>query len=77
MVNYKEVRVKLTNNQLNKSKSAAKKKTGTTLWTNKINFQDEEFPHKLFLMIRQKTRKDAFANNMSTSIKLSKLNLLK
>ena len=76
MVKYKEVRVKLTNNQLNKSKSAAKKKTGTT-WTNKINFQDEEFPHKLFLMIRQKTRKDAFANNMSTSIKFSKLNLLK
>ena len=31
MVNYEEVRVKLTNTQLNKLKSAVKNKTGTTL----------------------------------------------
>ena len=41
MESYEEARVKLTNTQLNKSKSAAKNKTGTTLITKK-NFQDEE-----------------------------------
>ena len=30
MANYEEARVKLTNTQLNKSKSEAKNKTGTT-----------------------------------------------
>ena len=34
MVNYEEARVKLTNNQLNKLKSAAKNKTETTLNNN-------------------------------------------
>ena len=32
---------------------------------NKKNFEDEELPHELFL--------DAFANNMSADIKLSKV----
>ena len=54
MVNYKEARVKLTNNQLKKLESAAKHKSGTTLTITK-KFQDEEFPHELFLAIRQKT----------------------
>ena len=35
MVNYQEPRVKLTNTQLNKLKSAARKKTGTILRLNK------------------------------------------
>ena len=35
MANYQEVTVKLTNTQLNKSKSAAKNKTGTMLELNK------------------------------------------
>ena len=45
MANYQEVRVKLTNTQLNKLKSAAKNKTGTILRINRKNFQDEELPH--------------------------------
>ena len=49
MVSYEEARVKLTNTQLNKLKSAAKNKTGTTLRITKKNFQDEELPHELFL----------------------------
>ena len=38
----------------------------------KKNFQDEEFPHQSFLPARQKIKKkgNAFANNMSTEIKL-------
>ena len=46
MVNYKEARVKLKNNQLNKLKSAAKNKTGA------MNY--ELFSHELFLIRRQK-----------------------
>ena len=61
MANYQEVRIKLTNTQLNKLKSAAKNKTGTTLRLSKRNFEDGE----LFLRTRQTTKiKNAFANNM-------------
>ena len=42
MVNYEEVRVKLTNAQLHKLKSATKHKAGTTL---KRIVQDKELPH--------------------------------
>ena len=42
MANYEKVRVKLTNTQLRKSKSAARNKTGTTLIITKKNSQDEE-----------------------------------
>ena len=54
MTNYEEARVKLTNNHLNKLKSASKNKTGTALRKTKKNFQDEELPHELFLITRQK-----------------------
>ena len=55
MTNYQEARVKLANTQLNKLKSATERKTGTILILNKKNVEDE----------------NAFANNMSTDIKLS------
>ena len=42
MANYQEGKVKLTNTQLNKLKSAAKTKTGTILRLNKKNFEDKE-----------------------------------
>ena len=73
MANYQEVRVKLTNTQLNKLKSAAKSKTRTILRFSKKNFEDEELPHELFLTKRQTTKiRNVFSNNMSTDIKLSK-----
>ena len=73
MANYEEAGVKLTNTQLNKSKSEAKNKTGTTWRITKKNFQDEELPHELFLTIRQKTKiRNTFAKNKSSDIKLSK-----
>ena len=63
MANYQEMRVNLTNSQLSKLN---------------IDFEDEELPHELFLTTRQKTKiRNAFANNMSTDIKLSKLKYLK
>ena len=43
MANYQEARVKLTNTQLNKLKSAVKNKTGRTLRITKKNFQDDGF----------------------------------
>ena len=56
MTNFQEARVKLTNTQLNKLKSAGKNKAGTTLKITKNKFQDEELPHKLFLTIKQKNK---------------------
>ena len=44
----------------------------------KTTFQDEELPHDLFLTTRQKAKiRNAFSNNMSTDIKLSKVQLSK
>ena len=78
MSNYQEARVKLTNTQLNKLKSAAKNKTGAILRLSKKNFEDEELPHELFLTTRQTTKiRTAFANNMSTGIKFSKIQISK
>ena len=78
MANYQEARVKLTNAHLNKSKSAAKYKTGTILRLNKKNFEDEELPHELFLTTRQTTKiRNAFASNMPIDIKLSKTQISK
>ena len=41
MTNYEEARVKKTNTQLNKLKSAARIKTGTTYRITKKYFQDK------------------------------------
>ena len=67
-------------------KSAAKNKTQTTLRIIKIKqnkkkqkkkkIQDKELPHELLLTTRQKTKiKNAFANNISTDIRISKAQL--
>ena len=81
MANYQAKRVKLTNTKLNKLKSPAKKKKKNArgiLRLNKKNFEDEEFPHELFLKTRQTAKvRNAFANNMSTDINLVKLKYLK
>ena len=78
MENYQEARVKLTNTQLKKVKSAAKNKTGTILGLNKKKFEDEELPHELFITKRQTTKmRNTFANNTLTNIKLSKTQISK
>ena len=78
MANYKEARVKLTNTQLNKSKSAAKNKTGTILRLSRKKLEGEKLPHELILTTRQTTKiRTAFADNMSTDIKLSKAQISK
>ena len=55
MPNYQQVKVKLTNTQLNKLKSAARNKTGTISRLYKKNFEDEELPHEFFLTTTQAT----------------------
>ena len=44
MAKYQDARIKLTNTQLSKLKSAAKNKTGTILRSNKKKVEDEELP---------------------------------
>ena len=72
------MRVKLTNTQVKILKSAAKNKSGTILRLNKKIFKDEELQNELFLTTRQTTKiRNAFADNMSTDIKLSKAKISK
>ena len=48
------------------------------LWLNKKIFEDEELPHEIFLTTRQTTKiRNAFANNMSTDIRLIKSQIYK
>ena len=52
--------------------------TETILKLNQKNFEDEELPHELVLAKIQTTRiRNAFANNISTDIKLSKAQISK
>ena len=65
MVEYSNVTVKLSNSQLNKLKTAVKKKTGVILRMNIKMFRENNLPHVLFLTTRQKTNlRNAFANNI-------------
>ena len=73
MANYQEERVKLTKYEVKQIKISSKK---GILRLNKKNFEDEEFPHELFLKTRQTAKvRNVFANNMSTDINLVKFKL--
>ena len=75
MVEYIKVNVKLTNTQPKKLKNAVKNRTGTTLGINLKMLNGNNLPHD------NKTKKaklrNAFNNNMSTDIKLSKAQIFK
>ena len=78
MVEYSKVNVKLLDVQLKKLKTAAKDKTGTTLRMSLKMFAENDLPHELLLTTRQKTKlRNAFNNNMSTDLKLSKVQISK
>ena len=73
MVEYNKVNVKLSDTQLKKLKNAVKNKTGTTLRISFKMFNGDSLPHELLLMTRQKTKlRNAFNNNMSTDLKVSR-----
>ena len=72
------VNAKLTDRQLKKLKTAVKDKTETTLRMNLKMFDGNDLPHELLLTKRQKTKlRNAFNNNMSTDLKLSKAQISK
>ena len=78
MVEYNKVNVKLSDTQLEKLKTAVKNKTGTTLRMSLKMFNGKDPPHELLLTTRQKTKlRNAFNNNMSTDLKLSKAQISK
>ena len=78
MVEYSKVNVKLIHTQLKKLKTAVENKTGTTLRMSLKMFDGNDLPHELLLTTRQKTKlRNAFNNNMSTDLKLSKAQISK
>ena len=78
MVEYSKVNVKLTDRQLKQLKTVVKDKTGTTLRMNLKMFDGNDLPHELLLTTRQKTKlRNAFNNNMSTDLKLSRAQISK
>ena len=80
MTHYNSLNVKLSNSQLHKLKPAIKNETEKVLRlsSNMIADSGTNFPHKLLLTNRQVANlRKAFANYLSTDIKLSKTQLSK
>ena len=78
MVEYSEVKCKLTNVQLNKFKKAVKSNEGAILRLGITNFNKDERPHELLLTTRKNTKlRNALNNNSATDIKLSKAQIKK
>ena len=80
MTQYNSLNVKLSNSQLNKFKTAIKNENEVVLRlsTNMIGDNKTNFPHNLLLTNRQVSNlRKAFANHLSTDIKLSKTQLSK
>ena len=63
---------------MKKLKAAVKNKTGTTLRIRLKMFNWNDLPHELLLTTRQKTKlRNAFNNDMSTDLQLSKAKISK
>ena len=78
MVEYTKVNVKLSGSQIKKLKDAVKDDTGTTLRISLKIFNGNDLTHELLFTTRQKTKiRNAFNNNMSTDLKLSKAQINK
>ena len=74
MVEYIKANVKLSDAQLKK----VKKKSGTTLIMSLKMRHENDLLHELLLTIRLKTKlRNAFNNNMSTDLTLSKAQISK
>ena len=78
MVEYSKVNVKLSDAQTKKLKDAVKDNTRTTLRIDLKMFNENDLPHELLLTRRQKTKlRNAFNDNMSADLKLSKTQIVK
>ena len=73
MVEHNKTNVKLPDLPLNILQPTNKNRTRATLRMNIKMFEGNNFPHELLLTTRQKNSvRNAFGNNMSTDVKLSK-----
>ena len=73
MVEYSKVNVKLSDTQLKKLKAVVKDKTGASLRMSLKMLNGNDMPPELLLTTRQKPKiRNAFNNNMSTDLKLSR-----
>ena len=80
MAQYNSLNLKLSNSQLNKLKSAIKNETEVVRLSLNMNGDNESnFPHNKLLFTNRKVSniRKAFANHLSTDIKLSKINYLR
>ena len=80
MTQYKNLNVKLSNSQLNKLNSAIKNESEVVLklTSNMIGNDETDFPHKLLLTNRKVANlRKAFANYLSTDIKVSETQISK
>ena len=78
MVEYSKINFKLSDTQLKKLKAAVKDKTRTTLRMSLKMVYGNDMPYELLLKTRQKTKlRNAFNNNISTDLKVSKAQMSK
>ena len=78
MVEYTKVNVRLPDSQLKKLKDAVSNNTRTTLRINLKMFNGNNLPHELLLTTGEKTKiRNAFNNNRSIDLKLSKAQINK
>ena len=79
MTQYNGLSVNLSNSQLNKLKSAIKNESEVVLRLSSSMIGDDEinFPHKLLTNRQVANLRKAFANYLSTDIKLSKTQISK
>ena len=78
MVEYSKVNVKLSDRKLKQLKTAVKNKTGIILRMSLKVLDGNNLSHELLLTTGQKTKlRNAFNNNMSTDLKLSKAQMSK
>ena len=78
MAEYSKVKLKLKDTQLKKLKATDKDKTITTLRMSLKMFDGNDLPHELLLTTRQRAKlRNAFNDNMSTDLKLSKAKISK
>ena len=73
MVEYSNANVKLSDAQLKKLKNSVKNKARVTRRMSFKMFNGKDLPQELLLTTRQKTKlRNAFNNNMSTDLNVSK-----
>ena len=78
MVEYSKVNAKLSDRQLKQQKTVVKDKTGAALRMSLKMLDGNDLPHELLLTTRKKTKlRNAFNNNMSTGLKLSRAQISK